>query len=315
MSQKSMYEALSAKASLAPLGAIGRVFFVNGIDGVGLNTNQGGREDPFLTLTYALSQCVANRNDVIVIQDYWQPTGETWPILVNIHQVHIIGAALRNLPYPSIHPPADTAAFEIANTGQNSEIANLMIGGGNAHGGIETGSIANGMGNGLWVHDCWLGHNWFGTPLAGIRNLGTINACGIRIERCKFLGDQANCTGAITATAIDNALGVGGAWWDDCDFLNNYFLGCQIALDLYARTCLILDNRFITPDDGGIDGEAVTLQAGSVGCMVDGNRAMSGGDAAMTDNPYRDLGGAGGANNSWGINRAGIVAAALPAVA
>ncbi|GAI32119.1 unnamed protein product, partial [marine sediment metagenome] len=140
------------------------------------------------------------------------------------------------------------------------------------------------MGNTLYVHDCLFGHGWFGTPLAGFRNLGTINACNIKIERCKFLGDLAGCTGAITATAIDNALGGAGGYWDDCEFINNIFMGCAVGLDLFrARTCLILDNKFVFPDTA-LTGEAITINVGSVGCMIDGNRAVNGGDAVITNN-------------------------------
>jgi len=290
------------RAPALPLGSFagGKTFFVNGIDGVGADGRDGDDpEQPMLTITAALAKCVANRGDVIIVEDYWQPTGEVWPILVNKHQVAIIGMAKPNLQFPAIHPPGATAAFEVAATGQYSEIAGFMIGGGAAHGGIETGSIANGMGNGLYLHDCWFGHEWFGTPLAGFRNLGTINACGIRIEKCSFFGDLASCTGEITATAIDNALGGAGGFWDYCEFINNIFTGLSLAIDLHrARNCMILGNKFACPDILVADGEAITLQATCLGCMVDGNSAFNGGGpGAMTNPPYRDLG-----TNHWGLN-------------
>lgn len=294
------------RAPALPLGSFagGKTFFVNGIDGVGADGRDGDNpEQPLLTLTAALAKCVSFRGDVIIVENYWQPTGEVWPILVNKGQVHIIGMANKNLMWPAIHPPGDTAAFEVAGLtaaghGQYSEIAGFMIGGGPTHGGIETGSIANGMGNGLYLHDIWFGHEFFGPTLAGFRNLGTINACGIRIERCSFFGDLANCTGRLTGTAIDNALGGAGGYWDYCEFINNIFTGLSLAIDLHrARNCMILGNKFACPDALVADGEAITLQATCLGCMVDGNSAFSGVAGAMANCPYRDL-----ATNHWGIN-------------
>ncbi len=286
---------ISGPGTLAPAG---QFFWLDGVNGS--NSNSGRTQNkPKLTFKAALALCVAGRNDHIFVNDYWQPDGEDWPILVNKSKVHIIGVALPNLMSPAIHPPENTAVFEIANTGQYSEIAGFMIGGGNGHGGIETGSIANGMGNGLYMHDCWFGHEWFGTPLAGFRNLGTINACGIRIERCSFFGDLANCCGKITGTAIDNALGAAG-WFDKCEIIDCDFFGTYIGVHFHrARDCKILRNRFVCAN--AIDGEAVTLETAVRGCMVDGNVAMYGGVAAsFTLDPYRDI--AATDKNHWGVN-------------
>ena len=293
---EEVYKSLSLSRFPAP----GNIFFVDGVNG--LNTNDGGTPtSAYLTLTYALAQCVSNRNDIIYVLDYWQPAGETFPILVNKHQVHIIGLALPNLSYPAIHPDGDTAAFEIANTGQYSEIANLMIGGGDAHGGIETGSIANGMGNGLYVHDCWFGHEWFDTPLSGIRNLGTINACGIRIERCSFFGDQQNCIGVISGNGIDNALGAAGGHFDKCKVLDCIFMGVSSAIVFdQARDSMILNNRFNGVDN--LEGSAINLAAGAVGCLIDGNSVASKKTTGVTTNPWKDAG-----TNAWGVNYVGGV--------
>jgi pectate lyase len=46
---------------------------------------------PLLTITKALSLCVNDRNDYIILLDYYQPSGETWPISVNKSLVNIIG--------------------------------------------------------------------------------------------------------------------------------------------------------------------------------------------------------------------------------
>jgi len=114
MSEKSLYESLAIRSSLLQQGGGGEVFFVNGYGGLGNDNNNGRTPDQaWSTLTYALSQCVADRGDIIVVLNYWQPAGEIWPILVDKNLVHIIGMAQPNLPYSAIHPPADTACFQL----------------------------------------------------------------------------------------------------------------------------------------------------------------------------------------------------------
>lgn len=292
---------IAADAVMAGFGrgfAGGATFWVDGGSLASDSNNGCSLDKPLASIKAALALCTSWQNDVIFVgPQYWQPATEDWPILVNKMSVHIIGLALPNLPAPAIHPDVDKAAFEFANTGQVCELAYFTIGGGSAHGGVETGSIANGMGNGLYMHHCSFGHEWFGTPLAGFRNLGTINACAVRIEECKFFGDLANCVGKISGTAIDNALGAAG-YWDKCEFINNIFMGCAMAIHLYrARDCMILGNKGGLPDSA--DGELVMLQADCVGNLVDGNIGMAGGDAAMTKNPFRDLA---ASSNNWGHN-------------
>ncbi|KKK48317.1 hypothetical protein LCGC14_3146350, partial [marine sediment metagenome] len=61
------------------------------------------------------------------------------------------------------------------------------------------------------------------------------------------------------------------------------------------------DNKIVIADSG--DGEAIALLAACLGCMVDGNVAMNGGDAAPGQQPYRDV--AATNKNHWGVNWTG----------
>ena len=71
-----------------PTGA-GNVFWVDGINGN--NANSGTRPDqPWLTITYALTQCVNEHNDYIMVLDAWQ---EPAAVDINVTRVHIIGLA------------------------------------------------------------------------------------------------------------------------------------------------------------------------------------------------------------------------------
>ena len=286
--------------STRPVHANGRVFFV---DGYGTAGNDGNNGDdpaaPLKTLTKALSLCVHDRGDIIIVLNYWQPTGETWPITISKNRVSIVGLANPSLPYSAIHPPADTAAFQLTSSGQYGEIAFLTIGGGAAHGGIEWGN--SGQVDGYWIHDCWFGHQWFGTPLSGIYQpaASTRGGYGNRIEHCTFMGNNANCKGAITGNAIEQLTDTDAMAFRDLEVLDCIFKGCDIGINLTrAFDAVLLRNKFICPDSA--DGEAITLRAACLGCMADDNVGMNGGDAAMTNNPFRDI--AATNKNHWGVN-------------
>jgi len=281
----------------------GDVFFVDGTTGankdgvVASNTNDGfDPRSPWLTLTYALSQCTADNNDTIFVLDYWRPTGETWPISITKNRVHIIGLAQPNLPYPAIHPATDVAAFQLNSSGQYGSIQNLTIGGGNSHGGIDWQN--SGQVDGYLIKNCTFGHQWFGTPLSGIYQISTASRGGYGniIDSCRFLSDQSNCSGAITGNGIDMA---GAVTSYDLEVTNCWFMGCAVGINLAdGDNCRFLNNKFICPD--AADGEAITLASPCRGNMVDGNVAMNGGDAAMTKQPYVDI--AATNKNHWGVN-------------
>src|SRR4030042_4072628 len=76
-------------------GHLGKTFYVHGVNGIDSNADGNGlsSEFPFLTITYALAQCTALANDVIVVLYYPSAgaTGETWPIRINKRGVRLIG--------------------------------------------------------------------------------------------------------------------------------------------------------------------------------------------------------------------------------
>lgn len=281
----------------------GDVFYVDGTTGANkdgitaADTNDGyDPRSPWYTLTYALSQCTADNNDTIFVLDYYQPTGETWPISITKNRVHIIGLAQPNLPYPAIHPSTDVAAFQLNSTGQYGSIQNLTIGGGASHGGIDW--LNSGQVDGYLIKNCTFGHQWFGTPLSGIYQISTASRGGYGniIDSCRFLGDLANCSGAITGNAIDM---LGAVTSYDLEIVNNYFMGCAVNINLTdCDNSRIVNNHFVCAD--AADGEAVSLLTACRGNWVSNNYAGNGGDAAMTKEPYRDV--AATNKNHWGMN-------------
>jgi len=297
-----------ARAEILPGGAaIGfgegyvgnQKFYVNTASATypGNDNNDGlSYKTPLLTITAALAKCVDGRNDVIYIIDYWRPDGETWPISIEKRAVHILGVALQGLPYPAIHPATDVAAFQLTSSGQYGSIGFLTIGGGASHGGIDW--LNEGQVDGFRIHNNVFGHQWFGTPLSGIHQVATASRGGFGniIEDNQFLGDLANCNGAITGNGIDM---LGAVVSSDLIIRNNRFMGVYIGANLTKVTNgMIYGNKFVCAD--AVDGEAVSLLASCLGCMVDDNRAMNGGDAAMTKEPYRDV--AATNKNHWGMN-------------
>jgi len=277
---------------------IGNVYHVNTASAAfpGNDSNTGlSYEFPLLTITAALSKCVAGRNDYILIHDYYQATGETWPIVVNKRQVHIFGVAQQNLPYPVIHPTGDTPAFILGSAGQYSEIGYLTLGGGDSFGGINiefyTGSAQQGQVDGVWIHHNTFGYVWFGTPACGIQKMaGSIHPShSVLIEDNEFLGDLINGKGKIAGKAIDILGTTDGKAIKNWIIRHNRFMSCEMAINLIrAYDAQIYGNKVVMPD--AKVGEAVSLGANCLNAMVDDNVALKGMlTNGYTNNPYRDL--------------------------
>lgn len=295
--------------------AIGRVFYVQGFSGtdaVGRGTDPG---NPFLTITYALAQCVAERNDYIIVIDAWN---EAMPIVVDKTRVHIIGLGVSsNHPFVMLNATADTAIFDVNAASSNVEIAGFDLGGGPTHAGIEN---VGGAPMGLYVHDCMFGHSFAGdTPQDGI--LIDMSATNIRIERCVFLGNEAMGGGTLTRDGIrwDTAADpLGGV------FIANTFTGLPgvginiVSVGPNTGGFIIKNNIFMAEiADAKAAGWAITLQgpADVKGCLVVGNMASQTGDATG-NNPYRDLstGALATCLNGWVNNHDGNALSTGPAV-
>ena len=273
---------------IEPVSAFGagNVYYVNGY--TGSDNNSGFDPDNcLLTFTAALAKCVAYNHDYIIVMRYPSAgaTGETWPISVNIENVHILGANMAGAsPYAWIAPTGDTAAFSIAANGV--EIAGFDIRGGATHGCIENSGT-------IWrahIH-----HNDFGRIGAGqdgIRMTGVVDCPHWLIENNKF-GNNLTRTGIyITHNSTRTRI------------QKNLFHGCTgVAVHVINTMALgeIFDNQFRVAD--GATGEAITLTATATdGTFINGN-CTGQGVVAMGNVPYRDLGA-----NHWGLNYHGLLA-------
>jgi hypothetical protein len=273
---------------------LGNVFYVDGINGNdlwdGLTPNT-----PFATITHALTQCVADNDDYIIVLEHWQEV-----VAINITRVHIIGIPHNpNHSFVQMNAADDTAIFTVSALSNNCEIAGFSFGGGATHGGIEN---PGGTPMGLYIHDCQFGHFFAGdNPQDGIRI--DLNATNIRIERCSFYGNLAG--GTLTRDGI--------RWTSGGDPLNgvitdNQFLACPgvginfVAVAANTGGITLKDNVFAC--GGDVQGSAITLADTCAGFLVSGNKALYGDvTAAMLNNPYLDQ--AAAANNHWMANYKG----------
>ena len=276
-------------SALRPGANLGSVFYV---DGTGPDTNNGlTPQTPLASFKAALALCTNQRNDTIVVLDYWAAGTEDWPIVVDKEMVHIIGVPGSGGPWPQVNPPGDTAAFSV--TALGVEIANLSVNGGATHGAIEIGASVWG----IEIHHCWFGEA--GTAQDGIRDVAPFDAVYWHVHHNHFGSGLTRYGVAILHNATRGTV-------SDNVFHANADVCIRVVSDFAEGW--ILNNTFGLLAD--VAGGAITLDATCVGGVtVRGNGAHFG-DTAMAQNPYLDS--AAGGSNHWLLNYQGIVAV-LPA--
>lgn len=296
MMEKAIYMML--KNGLWPGGVfhVGKTFFVNGT--TGSNANDGKTPaTAWLTITYALGQCTAFRDDVIYVIDCWDQE-PAWPITVNIERVHIIGVANPIGQYPKMQPNTNNPVFLVTAAGQYSEIAGFDLGGWN-NVGNTSGCIHLDNAISTWIHHCVFGSiGAGGVPQDGIRFVAG-NSRQTLIEDCCFYGTGAD--GLITRDGILLNFGNNFHTILRNNILNGLAGGIAVHLASNADDVTIKDN-VIACDCSAVNGTGITLEAVTARCLVVGNKAMYlGGPLAPAFNAYRDLGA-----SHWGINHVGI---------
>lgn len=277
------------------MNAESSVFFVStaarGGDDSAANYGQTP-DTPLLTLTYALSLCTDEKNDFIFLLDYYQPTGETWPISIAKGLVHIIGISQRGCPWPWVQPSGDVAAFSLTTGAKHVEIAGLDIGAG------ATAACISMDTSGLWglhVHDCTLGGQNSMSGKYGI-NMASGEIIHGLIENCKF-------GGGLTADGICVPTNAGPNSVKGTVIQNNIFRVDGVGINVLDTTAAfhdggILNNKFVMSAD--TDGKGVDFASGATG-FVDGNVGVMEDGAAPTNNPFKDA----GTGMGWGINYKG----------
>lgn len=283
------------------------VFFVDGNSAVGndgVNTLGQVPDEPFLTITHALSLCTSGDNDYIFVLDYPSTAPEeTWPIVISKQRVHIIGVRNGILPTFKIVAPGDTVdtpvfAFGAAGGtyGAYCEIANLIMGSEKSD--SIRGAIESHYG-GAWgnhIHHCHFGPEGRSNTGAsyGIvagRSSNTYAAGEMLyglIEKCTFgkaLIEAGIFVGSGLTDSGPNAI-YGLVIRDNIFYVNSGDVGIHInKATANFRNGGIYNNRFILAADD--TGDAITLAAGVTGGMIDGNIAgVLANFASMANNPY-----------------------------
>jgi hypothetical protein len=278
-------------SSLLPIG-VGKIFYVNGIDEGGFedgsDSNDGLTMDhPLLTITKALSYCVDYRNDYIVVLDYYQATGETWPIPVNKCLVSIVslnsiaGVPMGGpmVPWCVVVASGNYSAFDF--TAGNNLLQGFAIYGGSAsYPGItfDSGAYA------IHIHQ-----NRFCQGNYGIYS--TTDDLGYGIS--------------VTDNWFQNGLAAGGLVFGDdpahCYIAGNHFDRLEgVSINVVAGGGTVIENNYIALPTGYSAGDAITLGASVSRAFVNNNYAASGEAYTGGNAPYVDNGTV--ANNAWGRN-------------
>ena len=282
--QKSASHYLGGMANDMEPGT-GSVFYLNGSSGSATNTGLTA-DSPLLTMTSALALCTNDADDYIIVLDYYQPAGETWPVAVNKSKVHIIGVPGAGAQWPTMVPPGDTASMNI--TALGVEVARLSIQGGATAGGIHIGAAVWG----IKIRDCWFGVT--GASQDGIRDVAPFDAIYLSVEGCRFgqllTRDGVRLEHNATRSSIGNAMTGKGNLFDRVPGVAINLVGQCSEVGIYNNVIAVPANTA---------GGAITIADGSENCIINGNRAFFG-DTRMGNVPYTDSSTAGW--NHWGLN-------------
>jgi len=271
------------------------VWYVNG--GVTSGTGKSPTT-AFGTLGEALAVCSNTVDDWILVMDY---SGGGATISLTDAFCHIIGMGNgKTMPYPRFMPASAVAAFEFKNASDRVELANLVIGGGDATvPAITADAEASAGAYACYIHDCVIGRDASAAPA----NDGILIASGadmpyLIIENCTFYGAWAGLVGC-DQSGIEIAGNCTGG-----SILNCFFQGIgsstnpAINLSGTVGGMRIQGNRIAGTDDASA-GWGITLSANCTDIFVDDNRAASS-DAAGDTSAFVDS--AADEANAWGAN-------------
>jgi len=267
----------------------GEVFYVNGITwangfGTGSDANDGlSPEEPLMTLTKALSYCTTEANDYIFILDYYQPTGETWPVSVNKSLVNIIGLQPRHpsTKWVCMYAPSTTACMDIVADCVYLEGLGFYPNAASAGITVDDGKKM------LHIHECFFAQGTYGLSV-------TSGDWGFNIAVTDSFFLSSLSSGGISVQ--DDPPGV---WIEGCHFDRLTGDCINISAGAYHR---IINNTFALK--ANTEGLAITLGSAVSRAFVSGNSAGYG--VATTTSPYDDAGTV--TTNNWGVNYLGTTA-------
>jgi hypothetical protein len=270
--------------------AVGNVWYVNGCNEGGFadgnDDNIGNEIDhPFATIKKALTMCTNYHNDYIVILDYWQPTGEDWPIEINKDTVNIVSLQTMAgfpmggpmIPWAIIYASGSHAAFYV--NANNVFVQGLQIYAG------TTGYACVTFGNKGFIQfdKCRFDQGTYGFHSVSPYEVDV----GLSVTDCFF----------------QNGLASGGIYLNSdpahCYIAHNHFDRLAgIAIRVAGGSGTVIEDNVIACASE-TSGLGITLSGGTARCTVAHNFAGYGVETDGTV-PYRDL--STSTNNAWIAN-------------
>jgi len=260
--------------------AAGKVFFVasggSDVDS-GINPNT-----PFASITYALTQCVADRGDYIYVLDNVSANEAAFPVALNVTRIHLLGLSSEAYPYTRLVADTVNNTLEIGSV-QHYEIAGFELGGGD-----NTVACINSIAGPNTAGRAWIHHCTFAVLLGvlacndGIHIENTFDWCMSVVEDCYFCGSGISDGIARDGIRIEgnSTRGI---------FRRNIFRQVQGSgihcIQNGSDIGVIQDNIFRVPDNAA--GEAIYMELGVGNAIIVGNRAGTD-DAIPASNPFRD---------------------------
>lgn len=247
----------------------GNVWFVQSTASTAADSAGGGSspDAPFATLKFAISQCVANNGDVIVVLPGHAETLTTAAaIAVNVAGVSILGCGNGRLRPTFTFTTAVAASFDV--TAANVLISNLVF-----VTGIDNQTAVNNVNTADVTFDnCeWQFSN--GTVGAALCILTAATADRLKVANCRFLGPAVNA-GTTLAAALQHESGV------DYLFEGNYCCGKATQFILNTSTVLrgnIHNNRFVV----GTGTKAIAMAAASTPFVTNNRINVASGTAPI----------------------------------
>jgi hypothetical protein len=276
--------------------AIGNVWYVNGCNEGGFaNGNDANAGDeigaPLATIKAALAKCINYHNDYIVVLDYWQPSGETFPIDVNVDTVNIVSLATLSgfpmggpmIPWAIIYTLGNYAAMDI-------NANNVFIQGFQFYAGSASYPCITFNGKGF-IH---------------------IDKCRFNVGNYGILsesGGEVDVGLSVTDCYFQNGLGAGIYLNSDpahCYIARNHFDRLTgVAISVVGGAGTVIEDNTIALN-GDTSGLAITLGAGVTRATVARNYCGYGEETgAAGAKPYKDSSTITG--NAWMMNYYGSV--------
>jgi len=268
----------------------GVITYVNSAARGALDTNDGLTPGTaLLTVDHAMAHCSGVTDDYIIVLDHDDDT-ETYPIVCDVDNAHIIGQPNLVLPRPRFRIVGDADGFDI--TAGHVEIAGLRI---ETAANTDTNNLIHV--NGASAHGFNIHHNHIAWLWWAYNGLYCDGGASDGIFHNNYCGAHGWSNYGVYLASAGGRIIV----QDNVFILNGYQTGVRCVHSVSENHCVVNNNQFMVP--GLADGEAISFMGETN--MADGNTCAGPQIGFGAFNPYHNtldnL-----YQNSWGLNYAGV---------